>query len=108
MPGVRSPECSGLMAQQAQAGAVGRSNSGMHPTADTTDVIHREGAARRVMRGVMLLRRTLLFCTSEARCVITRGRGAGREMKSKGRITTACTRPRTRCLSNFSIGLRGG
>jgi len=40
MPGVRSPERSGLMARKAQAGAVGRSNSGMHPTADTRAVIY--------------------------------------------------------------------
>jgi hypothetical protein len=39
MPGVRSPECSGLMAQEAQAGAQRRSNMGMHPTRDTQVVM---------------------------------------------------------------------
>ena len=34
-----------------------RHNNGMHPTADTTVVIEIKGAARRVMRGVMLLER---------------------------------------------------
>jgi hypothetical protein len=41
------------MARKAQAGATGRSNSGMHPTADTMDFKLLRGAARRVMRGVM-------------------------------------------------------
>jgi hypothetical protein len=49
MPGVRSPEGSVPMARKAQAGAVGRSNMGMHPTADTSLVINLRGAARRVM-----------------------------------------------------------
>ena len=61
MPGVRSPECSGLMAQQAQDGAVGRSNSGMHPTADTQDIIFGKGAARRVMPALDVLQVVLLY-----------------------------------------------
>ena len=36
---VRSPVCSGLMAQEAQAGAQRRSNMGMHPTRDTQVVM---------------------------------------------------------------------
>jgi hypothetical protein len=54
-----------------------QSNKRMHATRDTTDVITNRGLGGRVMRGVMLLRRDLLFCTSEARCVIAKGRGAG-------------------------------
>jgi hypothetical protein len=37
------------VAQQAQAAPRRRSNSGMHPTADTRAVINLRGAARRVM-----------------------------------------------------------
>jgi hypothetical protein len=49
-------------------------NNGMHLTADTLLVIISKGSGRRVMPGVMLLRRALLFCTCEARCVIAKGR----------------------------------
>ena len=52
MPGVRSPECSGLMAQEAQAGAQRRSNMGMHPTRDTTALMYLNRAGGRVMPGV--------------------------------------------------------
>jgi hypothetical protein len=36
-------------------------NKPMHPTADTSDVMFSKGAARRVIGGVMLLHRALLF-----------------------------------------------
>ena len=39
MPGVRSPERGGPIRGRSQPAAVGRSNSGMHPTADTPLVI---------------------------------------------------------------------
>jgi hypothetical protein len=40
MPGVRSPECAGLITRMFHPGARKRPNSGMHPTADTTAVIY--------------------------------------------------------------------
>jgi hypothetical protein len=49
MPGVRSPERGGLILWRFHPAAVERPNSGMHPTADTSDVINSAGVARRVM-----------------------------------------------------------
>jgi hypothetical protein len=49
MPGVRSPEGSGLRRGRLSPLPVGRSNSGMHPTADTLLVKFSTGVARRVM-----------------------------------------------------------
>jgi hypothetical protein len=43
MPGVRSPERGGLIRGKFHPAAVRRSNSRMHPTADTTAVKLRRG-----------------------------------------------------------------
>jgi hypothetical protein len=49
IPGVRSPERASPILWAFQAGAVGRSNSGMHPTRDTQAVINLKRAGGRVM-----------------------------------------------------------
>ena len=78
------------MAQQAQAVPRGRSNKRMHATAETGAVKFHLGAGRRVMRGVI---------------PPERGRAMAREASprlSEASITSACTRPATRCLSCFA------
>jgi hypothetical protein len=71
------------------------SNKRMHATRDTTDVIERNLAGGRVMRSVR----------SPERGGPIRGRFAP---PRGGGLTVACTRPRTRRLSYFSTGSRGG